>query len=455
VTIAVLPFEPINAANRDELYDVGIADALINRLSTVENLQVRSLSSVKRYVDREKDAVDAGIEQRVEYVLASRYQLVGGKIRITAQLINVGSAKTVETYDFQKDATDTFTAQDAVALELKDRLAAKFGDRGSDASSARGTNNAEAYRYYLLAQNFNELRGPENGRIALEQINQAVALDPNFARAWATKAYIHRYMGYGSAAIEHSLKSMEAVEKALALDPNLSEAHSTLCFNKFRFEYDFDGAESSCRRAIELDPNSALAHKLYSNFLYTRGRFDESFAEIQKAIELQPVSYENHQPYALALYFARRYSESETQWKQLIPLNPNHNLIYAHLVRSLVQQGKEAEALEPMIKLLSLEKADGETIMRFRDAFARSGWRGVEVERIKLIESRENPASFELARLYASIGDNDNAFKYLEQAHRERSNMIAVLGVDPELDSLRADARYTELLRRIDEKNRP
>ena len=455
VTIAVLPFRPVNSPNRDALYELGMTETLINKLSTVEKLQVRSLGSVQRYVNTYTDASKAGKEQRVEYVLASNYQSVEGRIRVTAQLINVSTGKTVEAFDFLKEAPDVFTAQESVAVELRDRLAARFGDRSVNVLTKRGTNNEEAYRYYLLAQNFNELRGPENGRKALEQINQAVALDPNFARAWATKAYIHRYMGYGAAAIEHSVRSMEAVEKALALDPSLSEAHSTLCFNKFRFEYDFDAAERACRRAIELDQNSPLAHKLYGNFLYTRGRFDEAIAEIEKAIDLQPVSFDNQQTYALALYFARKFSESEIQWKQLVPLNPDHKLIYAQLVRTLVQQGKEPEALEHIIKLLTLENADEVTIKRFRAAFAGSGWRGVTLERIKLIGSRENLATFELARLYASIDDTDNAFKYLERAHRERSNMMAVVEVDPELDSLRADARYTELLRRLNEKYRP
>jgi DNA-binding winged helix-turn-helix (wHTH) protein/tetratricopeptide (TPR) repeat protein len=320
-------------------------------------------------------------------------------------------------------------------------------------STGRGTDNEEAYRNYLLAQNFNELRGPENGRVALEQINRAVALDPKFARAWATKAYIHRYLAYGQDAVEHSLKSKDAVEMALQLDPNLSEAHTTLCFNKFRFDYDFDAAERACRRAIELDPNSPLAHKIYSNFLYSRGRFDEAIAEIKRAIDLQPVSYDSQQTYALALNFARRHAEAEAQWKQLVALNPTHKLIYANLARSLVQQGKEAEALEQMIKLLTLEKADDDTINRFRNAFAQSGWHGVTRERIRFLESLDNAASFDLVRLYAFIGDKDNAFKYLERAYRERSNMMAVVGVDPELDPLRSDARFAEFLKRIEGRN--
>jgi DNA-binding winged helix-turn-helix (wHTH) protein/TolB-like protein/Tfp pilus assembly protein PilF len=452
-SIAVLPFRPVNTGARDEILEVGLADSLIHRLASYQSgIVVRPLSTIRKYSEVEQDPLAAGREQNTNYVLASNYQLSDGKIRVTTQLYDVATGLVDFAHKFETEASTAFTMQDAVAREIGNRLAARFGVQTIGSGSARGTDNEEAYRYYLLAQNFNELRGSENGRIALEQIDRAVALDPNFARAWATKAYIHRYMGYGPAAMEHSQRSMDAVKKALSLDPDLSEAHSTLCFNKFRFEYDFEEAERACRRAVELDPNSPLAHKLYANFLYTRGRFDEALYEVSKAIDLQPVSYDNQQTYGLALYFARRYADAERQWKRLLPLNPDHRIIYVQMIKSLVPQGKEPEALEHLIKLLILENAGDDTIRRFRNAFATSGWRGVTFERIRWGAQRQNATSFDLARLYATVGDKDNAFIYLERAFQERSNMIAVLEVDPELDPLRDDPRYAALLRRIERK---
>jgi DNA-binding winged helix-turn-helix (wHTH) protein/TolB-like protein/tetratricopeptide (TPR) repeat protein len=444
--LAVMPLKPLDPQLRDTIYDLGIAEALISKLSANKNLTVRQFDSVRLYADVDEDPLMVGRELKVDYVLSSRYQLANGKIKVTAKLFEVTSGNVVEDYATTVHVGDPFATQEAIANDIGNSLLARFGSNSSEFRPDRGTNNEEAYRYYLIAQNFNELRGPENGRLALEQVDQALALDPHYARAWATKAYIHRYLSYGSVAIEHSLKSIAAVEKALALDPDLPEAHSVRCFNKFRFEYDFAGAESACKRALELDPNSPLAHKLYSNFLYSRGRFDEAISEIKKAIDLQPVSYDNQQTYALALYFARRYADSEAQWKQLIPLNPNHNLIYRQLVKSLAQQGKEAEALEHLAQLLTLEKADDETIRRFRTIYAKSGWRGVTLERIRIAETTR---PYELALFYATINDRDNAFKFLERAYQERSNMIAVLEVDPQLDPLRDDSRYHDLVRTI------
>lgn len=449
-SIAILPFRPLNTAGRDEMLEVGFADSLIHRLAPNRAIEVRPLSATRKYVEEaDLDPVAAGRQQKVGYVLASNYQFADGKFRVTAQLFDIATGQIEMSHKFETPAAAVLDVQDAVAEELGNRLIARFAPEASRTASGRGTNNEEAYRYYLLAQNFNEMRGPENSRRALEQIDRAVDLDPNFARAWATKAYIHRYSGYGAAAIDHSVRSIEAVDKALSLDPDLSEAHSVRCFNKFRYEYDFAGAEAACKRAIELDPNSPLAHKLYGNFLYTRGRFDEALAEIQKAIDLQPLSYDNQQTYGLALFFAGRYADAEEQWKELLPLNPNHRFIYGQLVKCLVLQQKEAEAFDYLVKMLELEQAGNETIERFKTAFANAGWRGVTLERIKLDRLREDRANA-LARYYAAVGDNDKAFEYLERSLSERSNMIAVVEIDPELEPLRNDPRYIEFLRKID-----
>jgi len=314
----------------------------------------------------------------------------------------------------------------------------------------KGTNNEEANRFYLMAMNLSEERGVPNVRKALEYLDRAVALDPNYALAWAGKALTHADVVSHSDGDPHEnyRSSMEAIRKALDIDPNLSEAYSALCYNKNRYEYDAAGAETACKHAGELDPNSPVAHKTYANFLYSRGRFDEAIVEIKRAMELQPVSYRNQQMYALTLYYARRYEEAEQQFKRLIELNPNHSYIHGRLIQVLENQGKESEAFEYLVKMLTIQKADDGEIERLKTAYKASGWYGVVKEQIKTAEAETKPGNFQLACLYAKISEKDKALEYLEKAFHERSFQIAILKVEPQLDSLRSDPRFEELLRR-------
>jgi DNA-binding winged-HTH domains len=322
-------------------------------------------------------------------------------------------------------------------------------------SSDRGTKNEEAAQLFRQAANLSSGRLPKKLPAALDYLNQAVALDPNFAQAWATKAHLHRDLadGFGGDQEEQYRKSMDALGKALAIDPNISEAYSALCLNKLRYEYDFAGAESSCKRALELDPDSSIGHKSYATFLYSRGRPDEAIAEIKRGMELQPLSLQFQQVYALTLYYARRYEEEEVQWSRLLELNPTHSYIYTRLFINLAQQGKEDKAFDYLIKKLTLaDQPDNEAIESFRSAFAASGWRGVTMERIKHPELEGFTGPFDVACLYASVGDKDKAFQYLEKAYRERNYRVSMLQVEPQLDPLRDDPRYADLVRRVEGK---
>jgi tetratricopeptide (TPR) repeat protein len=304
--------------------------------------------------------------------------------------------------------------------------------------------------------NLSEERGVQNVQKALECLEHAVALDPNYAVAWAGIAHLHRdIVGQtDSENREHYERSMEAIRKALAIDPNISDAYSALCQNRNRYEYDAVGAEAACKRALELDPNSPQAHKTYTNFLYSRGRFDEAIEHIKTAMELQPVSYRNQQVYGLALLYAKRYPEAEAQFRRLLELNPTHHYIHGQLALILELQGRQAEAFDYLIQKLILKKAenkaDDKTIEHFKAAYVKGGWQAVTRKRIKNQQAETIPGSFSLACLYARLADKDKAFEYLEKAFQERSFLIAVIKVAPQLDPLRDDPRYTDLINRIE-----
>ena len=446
-SIAVLPIKPINSANRDEIYEIGIADSLILKLNSIKGFIVRPLSATRKYADIGQDPLAAGREQQVGYVLASNYQLAGGKIRITAQLLNVASGQIEETYKSEKDAGDVFAMQDAIAGEVGNILSARFGSTLRGVTAKRGTNNEEAYRLYLQGMFFFDQR---NGPKAVEALEQAVRLDPNYALAWAGVAHARRTTAniVNTADVEDEYrKSIEAINKALALDNDLSEAYSAQCDWKMYYEYDYDAAEAACKRAIELKPDSAVAHNVYARFLML-GRFDEAIAEIKTAIDLDPTSVYHQHVYMVSLTYARRYDEAARQLDRLAEINPKGAVNYFWLVRGVDMQGNEAKAFERLMGFQKLAKTDEETVQLFKTAYQTSGWKGVLREQARQYEKKPSQPSYH-AGVYAGAGDKDKAFENLENAYQRHENMIVYLPSDPRFDSLRDDPRFDKLVRRV------
>ncbi len=330
-------------------------------------------------------------------------------------------------------------------------MSTRFAKTSSSLAAKRGTTNEEAYRLYLQGMYLYDKRTVADSRKAVEILEQAVRLDPNYAVAWAGKAHAHRAIANRSRGVdihEEYQKSIEAINKALALDEDLSEAHSALCENKFFYEWDFDGAERECMRAIELAPDSSLAHQVYSRYLSGRGRHGEAIAEVKTAIDLEPASLFNQLNYGLSLYYARRYMEAVTQFKRVIAMNPNFDITYPWLWQSLEMRGDQSEAFEWFMKWQALRKANEETIQIFKTVYQTSGWQGILLEQARQFED-SNIVYFHVASFNAKVGNKDKAFEYLKKSYQRRELWMCYLQVDPRLDSLRDDPRFDELVRRV------
>ncbi|MDQ3258901.1 MAG: hypothetical protein M3R15_34400, partial [Acidobacteriota bacterium] len=333
-------------------------------------------------------------------------------------------------------------------------LSARFGSTSSGATAKRGTTNEEAYRLYLQGMYLYGKRTLADAQKAVEVLEQAVKLDPNYALAWAGKAHAHRSAANFGRSVEiheEYQKSIEAINKALALDENLSDAYSALCDNKMYYEYDFAGAERACKRAIELNPDSSLARQIYSRYLNSRGRHDEAIGESKTAIDLEPASLLNQRVCGTCLYFARRYEEAAAQLKRVIAMDENFANAYMWLRFALEMQGNESEVFEWFMKAPGMQNADEETVQAFKTAYQTSGWQGVLRERVKRFEEG-NEAYFHGAAYNAQVGNMDKAFEYLEKSYQRRELWMANLQVDPRLDSLRDDRRFDELVKRVELK---
>ena len=454
-SIAVLPVQPLTAENRDSLYEFGIADSLINKLSSAKGLVVRPLSATRQYADIEQDAVAAGREQKVEYVLASNYQIADGKIRVTSQLINVQNGAVEEVFTVEENVANRFAAQDAVTANLGQSILKRLNQEPNDLAIKRYTTNDEAYRLYLQGTALADKRNRTDFDKAIEYFEQAVKLDPNYALAYAGLANAQTAMALegGGDSREQYPKAKAAIEKALAIDDNLAEAHSYSGEIKFVFEWDFAGAEREHKRAVELNPNSSAAHRMYALLLsQPLGRFDEAIAEIKIAIDLEPASVLNRKIYGQTLYYARRYDEAVIELKRTIEMNADFSNTYNFLIFLYRAKGDDAEAFEWFVQKQTQIGDQPDEIQSWKTIYAKSGWRGVserQLEQAKEDEKNGKPNYVQLAFHSIELEQRDAAFAYLEKAFGKRRWAMTMLKVEPRFDALRSDARFDDLVRRV------
>ncbi|MEO7539803.1 MAG: winged helix-turn-helix domain-containing protein, partial [Pyrinomonadaceae bacterium] len=267
-SIAILPLRPINSSQQDELYQIGIADSIINSLTGANGLTVRPLGSVRMYASLDTEPTAAGREQNVDFVLASNYQRADGRFRVTSQLIDIKTGAVEDTHKVETAAASIFEIQDVVAGELSARLLSRLGMGRKNRTARNGTISEQAYRLNLHGMNLLRKAGTENVARSIEALREAVGIDPNYAEAWAglALAYFARSTTLRPQGTDYD-SSMDAVNHTLNIDPNSSAAYSALCANRYRFEYDSQAAETACRRALELDPNSSDAHHVYALLL--------------------------------------------------------------------------------------------------------------------------------------------------------------------------------------------
>ena len=320
-------------------------------------------------------------------------------------------------------------------------------------TSDRGTTSEEAYRHYLQGKNLTNQRSAVANKKAIENFEQAIRLDPNYARAYAGLAYVYHLGGAGGPKMEGVVwqieqeKAKQAVKKALELDSNLAEAYAVRGAINVAYEWDLDEAEKDLTTALQLEPNNDIAHWANALLRAYRGRFEQALKEIESAMAIAPgaVSYENER--GKILYFARRYDEAITQYAMSIELKPDAGTIW--LSRAYEMKGDYAAAFESFLKT----EKDSQRIEAFRTAYEIGGWQGVQRKFIEFSKLDEQQGKFvnnyKMAITFAQLGEKEQALVYLNKLVAERSWQIPMLLVDPQVDSLRGDPRFEKLLKLV------
>jgi DNA-binding winged helix-turn-helix (wHTH) protein/TolB-like protein/Flp pilus assembly protein TadD len=454
-SIAVLPFKSLSAGGDDGYLGLGMADAIITKLSNARHLAVRPTSAVRRYADGEQSALKAGQELRAEAVLEGSVQRLDDRLRVTVRLIGVEADRPLWGEKFDEKFTDIFAVQDLISERVAAALELELTGEERRQLAKRYTDNTEAYGLYLKGRYSSGKWTQEGFQKGIEYFKQAIALDPTYALAYAGLA--DSYYGQSNIGVppREALPQMkEMASKAVALDESLAEAHSALSVALNFYDWDWHGAEREVRRAIELNPNNAQFHLTYGDFLSTSGRFDEATPEYKRAQELDPTSPVINASLAFHFLRARNYDRAaeESRKAKALELDPENQWPLSALGYAYLYKGEPAEALAVFQKLVKQEDGAGFFLEGEARSYAALGKRA---EALKILDEmkerseRQYISSYFVATIHLQLGDKDKALDYLERAYEERSPSLGSLKTDSQFDVLRSDPRFIELLRRL------
>lgn len=451
-SIAVLPFKPVGSDKQDESLGFEMADTLITRLSSIRYLTVRQTSSVRKFTSPNVDALAAGRELKVDAVLDANIHRVGNQIRITWRLLSVKDGTALSAGVVDKHSDDPFAVQDAVAEQVAQALAPQLTGEEKKLLVKHYTENAEAYRLYVLGRYHWSRNTEEDLNKALEYFNTAIEKDPNYALAYTGLAYAYLSLPADSLLpkAEAIPNAKEAATTALKLDDSLSEAHVASARIMTYYDWDWTGAEREFKRAIELNGNSADAHREYAAYLTNVGRHEQAFMEAKQARELDPLALLTNFQMAWTLIGARRYDEAIAESQQLLEIFPT-----AHfwIGMAYIGKGKNEQAIEEFEKTVSSSKTPLVVRASLGYAYGATGRRELASKTLaefKRLHQQHQTSPYYLAMIYAGLGDKDQTFVWLEEASREHSRPLASgLKVNPVWDGLRSDPRFVDLLKRM------
>lgn len=453
-SLAVLPFKPIGVGDEDEYLGLGMADALITKLSNVRQLNIRPTSAVRKYGAPDQDPVAAARELRVEAVVEGNVQKVGEQVRVTVQLVSGRDGAPLWAETFDEDFTNIFAVQDRISEQVARALTLSLSSVEKQLTTKRYTENSEAYQLYLKGRFFWNKRTVEGLKKGISYFNQAVEKDPSYALAFVGLADSYSLLSdYNALPPQQAYpQAKKAAMQALELDEQIAEAHATLAFIKTTYDWDWRGAEREYRRAIELNPNYETAHQWYAEYLSGMGSHEEAIAEIRRAKEINPLSLIINAVEAWILYHAREYDQAISQGQKVVEMDPDFAEVYEYLKRCYDQKGMYREAIAARQMRRKLAGYYAEETPALRQAAAATSARVYWQKRLEqeVEESGQEPSTaFDMAEIFAQLGKKDQAFAWLEKASEERYFMMMYLRVAPNLDPLRSDPRFADLLRRM------
>lgn len=455
-SIAVLPFKTLGAieSSDDEYLGLGMADALITTLSNLRQLVVRPTNAVIRFADPLQDLLIAGQELGVDVVLDGRVRRTNDRVRVTVQLISVQDGAPLWAEKFDEKWTDIFTVQDSISEQVARALMLRLSGAERKLLTKRETKNTDAYQAYLRGRYYWNKFTEESFQRAIASFNEAINIDPEYALAYAGLGDLYNWLGVLGVLPPSETwgRGRKMSARAVALDDSLAEAHAALGFALLCYDRDWAGGERELQRALELNPHYATAHQWYCFQLAAEGRFAEAIKEAQAALLIDPLSPFITQAFGWISYVARDYDLSIEYHQKVMKLDPEFALGRFSAGRPLIQKGMHAEAIAELKQAVELSNGNPVMMAALGHAYAVAGRESeaqAVLDRLNDLSRKRYVSAFHVALIYCGLGEFERAFEWLEKTFAERDAWLIWLRVEPQLDPLRSDTRFADLLRRL------
>ena len=452
-SLAVLPLENLSGDPEQEYFSAGMTESMITDLAGISALRVIARSSVMPYKSTTKSPREIGRELDVDALLAGSAMMIGDTVRVTAQLIETETEKHLWADSYQRDLTDILSLQRDLARKITDAIQITLTPAEAAALARTQPVDPESHRNYLRGRHALDKYTLEETRKALELFNEAIDLDPTAALPYAglSSAYT-QLKAFSLPPREVMPKARAAAVKALELDPDLADAHTALGIVKLEYDFDFAGAENALRRAIELNPNSALARVWLATHLVAANRPDEAISEIEIAQDLDPLSPAVAVNATFVYYLARHYEKAIEAGKESLELMPDHPMAHIFIGISYEMQGRFSEAIAELEKAREIGGEFSLALEFLTGVYAASGQsekaREVLADFIEL-SKRQYVCAYEVATSHAALGDNDEALEWFEKGIEDRADCMPYARTDPKWDYIRDEPRFQELLQQI------
>jgi serine/threonine protein kinase len=455
-SIAVLPFTNGGGdANTDYLSD-GITESLIDNLAHVPQLKVKSRNSVFHYKGKDVDVQKVGNELGVSALVIGRLVPRLDSIEVSAELTDVRDNTEIWGQHYNGKNSDIISLQQRIAGDIAEKLRSKLSTAEKQQVTKQGTQNPEAYQLYLKGRYYWNKQTSPDFATAISYFNQAISKDPNYALAYVGLADAYGALtGFGGGPSEDFPKSNAAARRALELDASLAYPHAVLGSNYMEYDWDFAGGQAEYKKALELDPSDAAVHWLYAYDIgMIGGREQEALAEIDRAHQLDPLSPIISVQVGFIHIMARQYDEAIAVCKKVANENPAFALAHNCLAYGYWGKRMYPQVIEEWkaVGQLSGDRNQSDFASALEQGFGSAGWKGALTKGVEARQAQRRTgysSAYAIARLYADLGNKDQAFRWLNTAYQERDALLEGLKTDSLLDPIRSDPRFAELVRKV------